>query len=315
MSAPTLRAEFRAMASPVVMLAAVGPLGIDALRAAVSEATATFHAYDAQCTRFDPHSALMSANRAGGGWCTVPQVCFDALREAKRAHDATSGRFDPRVLDDLVRLGYDHSRRHGAMSARPLDAFRGRDRLPQWQPEFRDSTCEVRLGTAPIDLGGIAKGLAVRAAGERLATATDSYLVEAGGDCACAGDAPEGGPWRLAVEDPRGGSDPVAVLALHDAAVATSSTRICSWTIGDVPVHHLIDPTSGKPGGDGLAAVTVVAADPAISEVWSKTLFLAGRTAIREAAERAEVAALWIDTDGTLHLDPRVEPYVIWRAS
>ena len=53
--------------------------------------------------------------------------------------------------------------------------------------------------------------------------------------------------------------------------------------VGDREVHHLIHPRTGEPGGDGLLAVTVAAPDPAWSEIWSKTLFLAGRAAMRSA--------------------------------
>lgn len=49
-------------------------------------------------------------------------------------------------------------------------------------------------------------------------------------------------------------------------------------------MHHLIDPTTGRPGGTGLLSVTTVASDPATAEVWSKCLFLQGADNIAEAA-------------------------------
>ncbi len=56
------------------------------------------------------------------------------------------------------------------------------------------------------------------------------------------------------------------------------------WATADGrTVHHLIDPRTGEPGGDGLLAVTVAGPDPAWSEVWSKSLFLAGARAIADA--------------------------------
>ena len=68
------------------------------------------------------------------------------------------------------------------------------------------------------------------------------------------------------------------MLEVADEAVATSSTRVRHWRAGGTEVHHLIDPDTNRPGGDGLVSVTVVSSDPAWAEVWSKVLFLEGRT-------------------------------------
>jgi thiamine biosynthesis lipoprotein len=199
------------------------------------------------------------------------------------------------------------------MSERTAAALKARGPFPPWRPEFRPGSNEVRVGPNAIDLGGIGKGLAVRAAARRLATTATGLLIEAGGDCWCGGEAPEGGPWRLAVEDPTGIEMPLAVLAVSDLGVATSSVRVCSWSVAGLPVHHLIDPTTGLPGGAGLSAVTVVSDDTATSEVWSKTLFLEGEGRIASAAGNDGVAALWVRTDGTLGTTASIEPFVIWR--
>ncbi len=303
-----------AMGSEITIQAVAGSERDGDVIEAMTDALEVFHDVDRHCTRFNPDSSLMRANAAGGSWCEVTPVCFDALAAAAEAYRATDGRFDPRVHDDLVRLGYDRSRRFGAMSHRAEEVLQPRTELPAWEPEFRPSTRQVRLGPAPIDLGGIGKGLAVRAAAGRLMPLGVGFLIEAGGDCWCDGSSPDGGPWRLAVEDPSGGALPAAVLTLSDLAVATSSVRVCSWAIGSTRVHHLIDPGTGLPGGRGLAAVTVVADDAAVAEVWSKTLFLAGAERIAEEARRRRVAAIWVESSGQARFTPEVEPFVLWRA-
>lgn len=310
----TITVSARAMASTFTIHAAPGVGGVEGVQAALSQAVADINAIDEHCTRFEASSDLMAANRAGERWCKVHAVCFSALFEAAGAYRDTEARFDPRVLEDLVRLGYDHSRRFGPMSKRTESALVPRSPLPSWQPEFRPVTGEVRIGPHAVDLGGIGKGLAVRAAARRLSAVASGFLIDAGGDCWCAGEAPEGGPWRLAVEDPSGGELPLAVLAVSDMGVATSSVRICGWSVAGAPVHHLVDPRTGQPGGAGLSAVTVVADDTAIAEVWSKTLFLEGEDHIASTAARHDIAALWVRTDGTLGFASDVQPFVIWRA-
>ena len=89
----------------------------------------------------------------------------------------------------------------------------------------------------------------------------------------------------------------MAVLGLRDQACATSSIRVRRWTAGGPPVHHLIDPRTGEPGGDGLLSVTVTGPDPAEAEVCSKVLFLAGRQKVRSVAVTG-LRPLWVDTAG-----------------
>jgi thiamine biosynthesis lipoprotein len=301
---------FRAMASPVRVQLGRDTRDPGRVHAAVRDLV---DQVERQCTRFDPTSDLMQANVAGDGWHQVGVRCYDALVAAERAHAETAGVFEPRVLRVLADLGYASSwPADGRPAGGPAAPGPVLGRAPRWTPGFDAATRSVRVGPDPIDLGGIGKGLALRWTADLLAAAgATSYLVDAGGDCVFRGGGPDGSGWHIGVEDPRGGIDPMAVLAVTDGACATSSTRLRRWRAGGEEVHHLIDPSTRRPGGGGLRAVTVVADDPADAEVWSKTLFLRG-AAIAEAAECRGLAALWIDADGTLAASPAMQPHLIW---
>ncbi len=291
-------------------------LDVGAAELLAKDALEVFALVERSCTRFDPSSPLMRANAEPNRWHRVPAVLFAALQRAQRAHVSTNGRFDPRVLADLVELGYSTSLPFagGEVLTAAVPARRsGAGTRAPWRPGFRFGRSEVNLGGEPVDLGGIGKGLAVGWASERLRSAAPHHLVDAGGDSYCSGEAPEGGNWRIAVEDATGGDEPVAVLSLRDAAVATSSTRIRRWHAGVQPVHHLIDPSTGRPGGAGLLAVTVVGSEPANAEVWSKALFLAGADDVASEARRRGLAALWVNDDGSFATSPAMERFVLWR--
>jgi thiamine biosynthesis lipoprotein len=283
---------------------------------ALDRALRMFSTVDTTCTRFVPTSPLMVANARPDHWHRVTQTLFRAVVEAHLSYQRTRGRFDPRVFQDLIRLGYDGNLAFGGDDA--VTPFRSGVRRPlgPWRPRFRGGPRpELHLGGIPIELGGIGKGLAVRWATEILRAERDSFLIEAGGDCAAVGPGPDGGGWRVRVEHPGTASSPLAVLELVDAACATSSTRVRRWKSGDADVHHLIDPRSGASGGLGLVSVTVVADDPADAEVTSKTLFLEGRKGIAAEARRRNIAAMWVDTEGHVAESPRLAPHVIWRAA
>ncbi len=310
----TMLGAARAMATDVT----VHGTGVPARSAerAVQEALLRFHDVDRTCTRFDPHSPLMRVNAQPDRWHDVPPTLFLAINEAHRAHQRTNGRFDPRVLQSLVGLGYDRSL---AFSSGQVETTRsGALRPPDgpWRPRFRGGPHpRLLIGPEPVDLGGIGKGLALRLAYERLALDVDDFLIDAGGDITCRGAGPEGDGWRVAVENPRGGSRPLAVVALRDMACATSSIRLRRWRCNGRSVHHLVDPRSGRPGGAGLAAVTVLATDPVEAEVLSKSLFLEGRRRIARGATRSGVAAFWVASDGTVDATPGFGERVVWSAA
>jgi thiamine biosynthesis lipoprotein len=288
-----------------------------ATQRAVDDALEQFHKVEAACTRFDPKSPLMQVNARPDRWHSVPPTLFRAIQEADRAHQRSKGMFDPRVLRSLVGLGYDRSLTFSSDDVEVTeDAGAFRAAPGPWRPRFRGGPDpQVQIGREPVDLGGIGKGLAIRWAHERLEPDVDEFLIDAGGDIACRGCGPDGQGWLVAVENPRSGHGPLAVVALKDAACATSSIRLRRWRSGGRRVHHLIDPRTGRPGGSGLLAVSVIGPDPADAEVLSKSLFLEGGRGISSEARRANAAALWVRSDGSVGETPAFGDHVIWRAS
>jgi thiamine biosynthesis lipoprotein len=327
---PDLVATFRAMATDVTVRV-VAPTS--AAPQAIRRAEAVFRRVEAACTRFDPSSPLMVANAAPQRWHRVPVELFAAVEEAAAAYRDTNGLFDPRVLNVLRSWGYDRSLSFVDGPVRVDGIGTGRNERPvrapgarRWRPAFAADGTSLRLGPEPVDLGGIGKGLAVRWAAEELAGAGESILVEAGGDIQALGPGPEHDGWHIAVENPHAGNDdtepvgnqhggtgPVAVLRVTDAACATSSVRIRRWQVDGRAVHHIVDPRTGEAGGHGLLSVTVVDDDPARAEVWSKALFLNGRAACRALADERGIAALLVDTEGGVGVSRAMRPHVLWQ--
>jgi thiamine biosynthesis lipoprotein len=315
-----LTVTFRSMASDVRLWVVGARPGaqeaLDAARAVVERVAAS-------CTRFDPDSALMQANARGRAWTEVPRETFDAIAAAHDAYVTTGGLFDPRVLRVLTAYGYDTTlpfegppvNLPGATAA-PRTPVRG---MRTWKPKFDEERLAVKVGPEPIDLGGIGKGLAMTWAARQLAGAGEAALVEAGGDLMALGGGTDGEGWMVGVENPfadgDSGADPAAVLRLTDRGCATSSIRIRSWKAGGEDVHHLVDPRTGRSAQAALRSVTVVGKDPAVAEVWSKSLFVVGKRDIRSAADEHGLAAVWVDSDGYVGVSRAMRPYVAWQVS
>ncbi|MDO8485882.1 MAG: FAD:protein FMN transferase [Candidatus Limnocylindrales bacterium] len=308
-----LRFAARAMGSPLRLAIVVPgrqPWEVVDVAGAWAAVRDEFEASEEAMSRFRDASEITLLNRRAGSDepTAVSRRLSRALQACDRAQRLTGGRFDPRVLADLERLG-DHGARIGQEG--PVEADRS---SPGGRIVERDAGGQVRL-PAPVDLGGIGKGLALRWAATTLRRrGFEAFLVEAGGDLVASGAPPEGGPWRIGIEDPAGEAEPLAAIASRDEAVATSSVRRRHWSAGDRTVHHLVDPRTGEPGGAGLLAVTVAGLDPAWSEVWSKTLFLEGQAGIAGLARRRGLAAWWVADDGSLEMTAAGRLRTIWTA-
>lgn len=296
----------------------VGGTAADA-QAAWAAIVADVEATEAELSRFRSTSALSRLNRRAGedGCRAIPGRLYAMLAVSHRAWRLTDGRFDPRVLASLEALG-----EHAGVELPAGDPGKGAGSADATWLERRPRRHQARLAV-PVDSGGIGKGLALRWA-LRAAFATlapdgangatpRGLLIEAGGDIVVHGPSPDGPAWRIGIEDPSS-EEPLAVVDLRDEAVATSSTAVRRWRTADGrDVHHLIDPRSGEPGGEGLVAVTVAGTDPAWAEMWSKALFLAGPRRIGPEARARGLAAWWVTAEGVLEMTPAARQRTVWE--
>jgi thiamine biosynthesis lipoprotein len=297
------RHETRCMASPL-RLSCVG--GSERDSTAVRDAAwREMDATEADLSRFKASSALSTANglAGSGDWFDAPDRLRGMLAVSHRAWRMTDGRFDPRVITILEEIGEN--------AGVPLPATWAAGE--RWL-ERDGRRARFRL-SAPVDSGGIGKGLGLRwalAAARRASRTAAGLLLDAGGDVVVSGPGPDGGPWSIGVEDPSRSGELLATVALREGAIATSSVAIRSWTHDGRQVHHLIDPRTGAPAETGLQAVTVALPDPAWAEVWTKALFLAGRAAIGDEARARGLAAWWVEEDGSLHMTPAAREQTTW---
>lgn len=283
-----------------------------------AESIEVFSLIERSCTRFDPASTLMRANADPDNWHSFPAIAVDLIRTAYEAYQLTDGVFDPRILGDLLKNGYDEKMHFDTTNAVRNVAADSSPQLKEttrkfseWHPEFRDD--KVRLGELPIDLGGIGKGFAVQRAMEVLQDCAEGVLINAGGDIAAEGFTEEGTCWRIGIENPwNPGGESLLVVELMDASIATSSIRLRSWLRDGQLTHHLIDPSTGSAGGHGLVAVSAIAPLTSRAEVWSKTLFLKGLSGIEQFANQQAIPASWIDKAGTVFTNTAFQDQTIW---
>ncbi len=299
-------------------------------RAAARDVEAMFAETERALSRFLPESELSDLNRSAGRPFKASPLLLGAIARALDAARETGGLFDPTVLHALVAAGYDRSfellksgedgqEGPGISLAIPQQrppisppdgpaVASSSHHLASWRDVMvdRDSgTITLREGVG-VDLGGIGKGWTVDRAADIL-RGFRSFAVDAGGDIYAAGTQDNGTPWTIGIQDPADRGRDIAVLAVHNQAVATSTTRRRRWLLNGREQHHLIDPSTGRPADTGVASSTVIANSVARAETLAKAALLLGAQGGANFLEQHGVKGVLVLDGGQLVLTPRLQ--------
>jgi FAD:protein FMN transferase len=233
-------------------------------------------AIDRACSRFRSDSELSRVNRARGERVAVSPLFLEALRVALDAARSSGGLVDPTVGRALRTSGYDSTFR--IVAARDGNTFRAEFcAVPGWQTvELDEAACTVRVPAGvELDLGATAKALACDRAGAAAAAVAGGALVGIGGDVVVAGETPEGG-WSVRIADDHSAplDAPGPTVALSGGGLATSSTTVRRWRSGEIELHHLVDPRTGRPAESPWRTVSVAARTCVDANVASTASFL-----------------------------------------
>jgi FAD:protein FMN transferase len=253
-------------------------------------------------TRFSEDSELSELNRSAGTWFHASPDLLTVILLAQSYVEQTQGLFDPSILPDLERIGYDRTmdliRAEGVFSL-PSSSLRQRIPFEEIVIQPDESLICIPSGML-LDLGGIAKGWIAEQAAAILAEYSPTCGVSAGGDMYLIG-LPEGmDGWPIALDDPRSPGETLMVLNVPPGAVATSSITKRVWKQGEKQRHHLIDPRTGEPAETDWLSVTVIAAHTDLCEVFAKALLIAGPKEAQMIAENADISYLAVDREGNI---------------
>ncbi|MHB8596350.1 MAG: FAD:protein FMN transferase [Ktedonobacteraceae bacterium] len=254
-----------------------------------------FAEWEQTLSRFLPGSELSRLNQQPGISVVVSDLLLTVLTTALNAAQATQGLYDPALLEQLVRLGYDRT-----FDDVPFVCY-----TPLYPGEPGGGWRGIRVNrdrqsvTLPtgikLDFGGIAKGMAVDAVLEKLRqSGINSALVNAGGDLAVLGLPPDAEHWPIAVP----GREQRWTIPLLRGAVATSGIAHRQWWQGNKLQHHLIDPRTGQSAQSDLWSVTVVTDRCEQAEVAAKVAFILGSKQGVKFLQQHTIGGLLVHEDG-----------------
>jgi FAD:protein FMN transferase len=257
---------------------------------------------DSKMSTYRPDSELSRFNR----WrettpFTVSPETLRVFQLAQEVSELTEGAFDVTAapLVDLWGFGPSGPRQTPPSEQEIAEA---RARTDYRKIRIHPETESLRKldPRSSCDLSAIAKGYAVDRVAELLEREhlTD-YMVEVGGEVRTGGLNDARAPWRIAIERPVVGErDIERIVPLSGLAMATSGGYRNFFEAGGIRYSHTIDPHTGRPISNALAAVSVVAPLCARADALATGLLVLGPDKGYDLAVRHGLAALFLVEDG-----------------
>lgn len=273
-------------------------LDTDAINRALAQAVGRV---DQQMSTWKADSDLNRLNAAPEQvWLPVPEELATVLAAALRVGQQSGGAFDIAVGDLVEAWGFGPGA--SSVTEQPLDTLAPRSALSANAALTVDTQRHQVRKRAPLqlNLNAIAKGFGV----DELARCLDGfgltdYLVGIDGEMRARGSKPDAQPWVVAIEKPcRGVREVMGVMELCDAAIATSGDYRHWIDVKGRHYAHTMNPATGAPLCNSVAAVTVVAASCMLADAWATALMVLGESEGPRVAQARGMDALFVLREG-----------------
>ena len=300
------------------------------VEAAVERAFDWFREIEDCCSRFDPRSELSRLSATVAVEVPVSDILFQAVQFALVISLETGGAFDPTIGATMERRGFNRNYVTGEIvsNASPRNRSGSANyRDVHLDPEHKTITL---LRPLLLDLGAIAKGLAIDMAAHELRPFAN-FAINAGGDIYVAGHNSHGAPWSVGIRHPRIPGALIDSIHVSDCAVCTSgdyerrcpelndeiaagnavATLAARTQMSPGPIalgsHHILDPRAGR-SPQATASATVVAPTAMLADALATAAFVLGPADGIALLERLNVNGLIISPALDRHVTKNVGP-------
>jgi len=260
-------------------------------------------------SRFDDDSELSQLNKSKGKKFKVSEAMLRVLLFCEKFHQISGGFFDPRVLENLKKIGYekDFRKNHQFFKSKKTSLTKMKKDLVDDLIIFSEE--KSALIKMDIDTTGIVKGYTIdRAAEFLLEEGFENFIIDAGGDMFIQGLNSDGEKWKIGIEDV---ADEKILLGLSGVGLATSGINRKQWTVNGKSFHHLINPKNPNEFSFDLKTVTVIREKTVEADGRAKSLFLMGRIEGLKFANKNEIKALFLDYKGNVYFSEKIKEDII----
>ncbi len=271
---------------------------------ALEAAFAKIRSVEKYLSVFEKTSETTKINKQAGTTATieVSRDMWEALTLSKKMASLTQGGFDP-TIGPLTKLWH----------------FENQSRVPK-KDELRDAlrvinsediildeqarSARLRRENMRLDLGGIAKGIALdRAAKELARRGLKNVLVTSVSGTKAQGPKPGNLPWLIGIQSPRPRKTPnlIGIIKLRKGSISTSGDYQQFFMKKGRRYHHLLNPKSGFPARAFMSVTVVTQRSSAFADALSTGLSVLTPAKARALVESLDaVEAILVNVDGKI---------------
>lgn len=239
------------------------------------------------------------AKAAGQDWVDISPETQEVLEIAKEYYEKSDGLLDVTAgpLIDLWDINNGGHYPTGEELNEVLPLIGCEDLLVE------DGRAYLARPGMEANLGAIAKGyIADRVKDLLLDMGVEHAVLDLGRNILLIGGKTDEIPFRIGVQDPNGDQGAIlAVLEVSDKSLVTSGVYERYFEYEGKRYHHILDPVTGYPADNGLAAVSILSDNSAQGDALSTACLLLGKEkglALIESLPGVE--ALFVAGDGTM---------------
>jgi len=214
---------------------------------------------------------------AGNKKVKVSSTTFELINKSIEVSKLTNGAFDITTGILSMLWGFENFSKKTNFTLPKEDEIKKSLELVGYEKILLDkNTIFLKKPKMRINLGGIAKGYALKVAKDILEeNKINKFLINFGGDIYVK-NTQDNKPWRVAVQHPRDKQRYICVLSLFSTAVATSGDYERYFFYNGKRYHHIFNPKTGYPTDNGIISVTIIYDDPILADALSTAMFVLG---------------------------------------
>ena len=249
----------------------------------------------------DSDVAKINAN-AGKDWITIGSQTAGLLEQCLDVARQSGGAFDPTILPLSSLWDFGGENQH-LPEDQEIQRFLPYVDYENLRVDTENDSASLKNSMYALDLGAAGKGAACDAVvASYEASGVSCGIVAVGGSVGTYGQKPDRSDWTIAIRNPfQNLSDEsnvsMGTLSLSGGFVSTSGMYEKYFEEGGKLYHHILDPKTGYPVENGLASVTVVCDQGALSDMLSTACFVLGAEESQDLLAHYHAQAVFIYQD------------------
>ena len=254
---------------------------------------------DGLMSRYKEGSEVSLVNKnAGIAPVKVGQELIEVLKEARRVSELSDGAFDV-TIGPLSNLWAFDEDKGNIPSPEKIEELKRLVDYKRMKIDDSDSTVYLEKRGMMVDVGGIAKGYALKKAMKVFEDAgIGNVIINAGGNLNLRGTK-RGKPWKIGIQEPRDEKKLLGVLNITDTSVSTSGDYQRYFVKDGIRYHHILDPKTGSPA-KGLMSMTLTGRNETMTDALSTAVFVLGAEKGVALMKRAGVEGVIVTEGGKI---------------